>query len=63
MRLTHCAVLRCAVAWRVCVCCSTVFEDVYQAVVYGIEEQLTGDEGSRKGFASAWQHMRVVVGH
>ena len=29
----------------VCPCCSNVFEDVYQAVVYGIEEQLTGEQG------------------
>lgn len=37
---TVCAVLCCAL-----LPCSTVFEDVYQAVVYGIEEQLTGEKG------------------
>lgn len=57
VRLTCCAVL-----WPGgCVCCSTVFEDVYQAVVYGIEEQLTGEEERREGFAFSLTARRVVV--
>lgn len=44
-RVSHTPAACCCHVSLVCgrVSCSNVFEDVYQAVVYGIEEQLTGE--------------------
>jgi hypothetical protein len=52
-----------------CCCCSPVFEDVYQAVVYGIEEQLTGEGWWWRGIAETGHacrhhhHVALVRSH